>query len=92
MELFAESWDWRSPIALTECRGCDLVAEDSPLQFSFEFSPQKLQRAENLEVRVDGLRARFGKNAVRRAVLLNFGDLDRQPAPFKNAFMSPGFQ
>lgn len=92
MDLFAESWDWRRPIRSVGIRVCDLVAENSPLQFSFEFSPQKLQRAENLEVRVDGLRARFGKNAVCRAVLLNFGDLDRQPAPFKNAFMSPGFQ
>ena len=71
MQLFRENVDFSKPIRSLGVRACDLVGQDSGLQLGFFDNVQKQERWERIEGCVDVLRGRFGKEAVKRARILN---------------------
>ncbi|MBQ3078211.1 MAG: DNA polymerase IV [Clostridia bacterium] len=67
--LFERGYDWRLPIRSVTVRAIDLVEEDLPVQLGFFTDAARLEREERREEAVESIRRRFGKQAVRNAVL-----------------------
>lgn len=78
MELFNQHYYWWRPVRALGLSGINLVTEHSGIELSLFENPVKIVQKENLEKAVDGLRKRFGHNAVMRAAAL----LDNQLTGF----------
>lgn len=70
MELFNLNYDWRRPVRALALSGINLVTEHSGIELSLFDDPQQDVIKEKLAHTVDGLRKRFGHNAVLRASVL----------------------
>lgn len=70
MELFKLNYDWRRPVRALALSGINLVTEHSGIELSLFDDPQQDVIKEKLAHTVDGLRKRFGHNAVLRASAL----------------------
>lgn len=70
MELFNLNYDWRRPVRALALSGINLVTEHSGIELSLFDDPQQDVIKEKLAHTVDGLRKRFGHNAVLRASAL----------------------
>jgi DNA polymerase-4 len=69
--LFDELWDG-APIRLLGVRTTRLVAEDAPVQLSlFDYQAPLSEKQQKLDAALDSIRARFGKDAVKRGSLLD---------------------
>ena len=75
MELFAQHYHWQQPIRSLGISISDLVSDATPLQMDLFGTGQEQLRKEQLDTAVDGLKKRFGSNAVRPAVLLQDPEL-----------------
>lgn len=72
--LFDELWNG-TPIRLLGVRTARLVEEDSPVQLNlFDYSAPMSEKQQRLNAAVDNIRARFGKDAIKRGSLLNSQD------------------
>jgi len=71
MELFLKSCDFHVSLRALGVRACDLSDNSSGQQLMFFEDAVWREKRERLESNVDLLRGRFGKNAVKRAVLIN---------------------
>ena len=71
--LFMERYRWDKPIRAVTIRGIDLVSQKEAEQLSMFVDHQKRDRRIRLEDAVEGIRKRFGKQAISYAVLM--GDL-----------------
>ena len=71
MELFLKSCDFHLPLRALGVRACDLSDNSNGQQLMFFEDAVRREKRERLESNVDLLRGRFGKNAVKRAVLIN---------------------
>lgn len=65
-ELIGEIWDGETPLRSIGIRACDLLGEDECIQLSFDYDWAQLERMERLEVQVENIRERFGKESVVR--------------------------
>ena len=75
MDLFERHYYWQKPIRSLGISISDLVSDSAPLQLDLFGSGQEQLRRERLDTTVDGLKRRFGTNAVRPAVLLQDPEL-----------------
>ncbi len=69
-DLFCRSYGWKRPIRSITIRAIDLVAENAPYQMTFFDDPAAIRRRETLDRTVEALRARYGADIIRQAVLL----------------------
>lgn len=65
-ELIDEIWDKETPLRSLGIRACELTAEDECIQFTLGCDYERLERLEKLEVEIEGIRERFGREAVIR--------------------------
>lgn len=69
--LFDELWDG-TPIRLLGVRATRLVEEDTPVQLSlFDYAAPKSEKQQKLDAALDSIRARYGKDSVKRGSLLD---------------------
>ncbi len=65
-ELIDEIWDKKTPLRSLGIRACELTAEDECIQFTLGCDYERLERLEKLEVEIEEIRERFGREAVLR--------------------------
>lgn len=70
MELFKMHWRRRIPVRSIGIRACELVCDGTSIQLSFEYDYMKAKKLERLETSVDGIREKYGKDALIRASLM----------------------
>lgn len=75
MELFFNNYHWQCPIRSLGISISDLVSDAAPLQLDLFGGGQDQLRREKLDTAIDGLKRRFGTNAVRPAILLKDPEL-----------------
>ena len=69
--LFDELWDG-TPIRLLGVRATRLVEEDAPVQLSlFDYQAPVSEKQQKLDAALDSIRARYGKDAIKRGSLLD---------------------
>ena len=68
-ELFQHSYTWQRPIRSVTVRAINLVEEDSPVQLDFFNDISQIEKRERLDLTVEKIRYRFGKDAIRNACL-----------------------
>lgn len=71
IELFKKRYDWNNPIRSVTIQTINLVEQDAPFQTSLFTDLQKIEKLEKLDLCIEEIRKRFGKNSIRNAVLLN---------------------
>jgi len=67
--LFQKNYRWVKPIRAVTVRAISLVEEDCPIQLDIFTDAERLDKRERLELTVESIRARFGKESIRNAVL-----------------------
>lgn len=75
MDLFLKHYDWQRPIRSLGISISDLVSDSAPLQLDLFGAGKDQLRMEQLDIAMDGLKKRFGANAVRPAILLKDTEL-----------------
>lgn len=68
-QLFKQSYMWERDIRSITVRAINLVSEELPQQMGLFAEVQSIDKMERLELVIDNIRERFGKNAIRSAVL-----------------------
>ena len=68
-DLFRRSYRWELPIRSVTVRAIYLVGEDFPFQLDLFTDAQTLDKQERLDEAIESIRARFGKDAIKNAVL-----------------------
>lgn len=68
--LFQRSYSWEYPIRSVTVRAICLQDEDLPIQYSLWADCKQLEKRERLDQTIESIRYRFGKDAVKNAVLL----------------------
>lgn len=71
MQLFAGNYTWTIPIRSVTVTAGDLLTNDAPAQLTLFSDEGARIREHDLEATVDGIRERFGYNAIGRAMYLN---------------------
>ena len=71
MELLTGNYNFRIPLRLIGVRACGLTNSEEGEQLKWFDDPEKHERMEKLEQSIDGIRDKFGKNAIRRAILID---------------------
>lgn len=67
--LFCENYNWNCDIRSITVRAINLISEQTPRQIDLFSETQKIDKMEQLESVVDRIRERFGKDAIKNAVL-----------------------
>ncbi|MDU7337070.1 MAG: DNA polymerase IV [Clostridium sp.] len=70
LELFLKHYHWQQSVRSLGISISDLVSDSTPLQLDLFGAGKEQLRMEQLDIAMDGLKKRFGTNAVRPAVLL----------------------
>lgn len=70
-----QHYHWQRPVRSLGISISDLVSDSTPLQMDLFGAGREQLRREQLETAVDGLKRRFGTNAVQPAVLLQDPEL-----------------
>lgn len=68
-QLFLQSYNWDREIRSITVRAINLVSADSPQQINLLSETQNIDKIERLELVVDNIRKRFGKDIIKNAVL-----------------------
>ncbi len=68
-KLFCENYDWNCDIRSITVRAINLVSEQTPQQIDLFSETQNIDKMERLEIVVDKIRERFGKDIIKNAVL-----------------------
>ncbi len=80
-KLFKERYSWEKEIRAVTVRAIDLIDEDTPVQLSLFCDFNTAMKKENLDLAVEDIRKRFGKESVKNAVLfknINLPKLDNK--------------
>lgn len=67
--LFCKSYRWELPIRSVTVRAINLVEEDVPVQLDLFCDIAKVEKQERLDAAIESIRSRFGKDAIKNAVL-----------------------
>lgn len=67
--LFCKSYRWELPIRSVTVRAINLVEEDVPVQLDLFCDIAKIEKQERLDAAIESIRSRFGKDAIKNAVL-----------------------
>jgi DNA polymerase-4 len=68
-ELFQRGYTWRHPIRSVTVRAINLVEEDIPIQIDLFTDTSTLEKRERLDLAIESIRSRFGKDAIKNAIL-----------------------
>lgn len=69
--LFDELWDG-TPVRLLGIRTTKLVEEDTPIQLNlFDYAAPKSAKQQKLDAALDQIRARYGKDSIKRGSLMD---------------------
>lgn len=68
-ELFQKSYTWQKPIRSVTVRAISLVDEDFPIQLDLFSDVKQIEKREKLDLTVEGIRYRFGSDAIKNACL-----------------------
>ncbi|MDF2632244.1 MAG: dinB [Caproiciproducens sp.] len=69
-QMFIQSYDWKCPVRALGISGFSLLPESGTQQASFFHNIVQDEKIELLESRVESLRGKYGKSAVKRAVFI----------------------
>ncbi len=70
-ELFSKNYDWEYPVRAVSIRSINLGSEKTPIQHDLFSDIERIAKYEKLDVTTESIRRRFGKHAIRNAVLLH---------------------
>ncbi len=68
-ELFQHSYNWNSDIRSVTIQAINLSPQDTPRQMDLFPDTEKLEKQEKLDACIESIRSRYGKNAIKNAVL-----------------------
>lgn len=71
LELLKNSWNFTTPLRSIGIRAIDLSPADAPQQFSMWRDEEKELKKENLELAVDKIREKYGKESIVRSLVLS---------------------
>lgn len=71
LELLGRCWDFREPLRSIGIRAIDLTPADSPRQTTMFRDEIKEHKKESLELTVDKIRDKYGKESILRSVILS---------------------
>ncbi|MBQ9121434.1 MAG: DNA polymerase IV [Clostridia bacterium] len=70
-DLFCRSYGWSHPIRSVTVTAIDLVEWDTPLQLEMFGDAESDKRTETLDKTIEEIRAKYGKNSIKNAVLID---------------------
>jgi len=69
--LFKKAYGtWPAPLRKIGVRGATLVTKDAPQQLTLGINGERLEKLENLEITINGLRRQYGNKTVQMASML----------------------
>lgn len=68
-DLFKQSYHWNNDIRSVTIQAINLSQQDTPRQLDLFMDTKKIEKQEKLDVCIESIRSRYGKNAIRNAVL-----------------------
>lgn len=71
MELFRLRYTWQYPIRAVTIRAVDLIGASMPQQLDLFGDHEKRKRNDNLEIAIEDIQCRFGRDAIRLASSMN---------------------
>ena len=86
--LFCKSYGWERPIRSVTVRAINLVDENIPVQLTMFCDAERIERQERLDAAIESIRSRFGKDAIKNAVLCQ--DIKMSPARTVELIMPTG--
>ncbi len=87
MELFKRNYDWDIPVRAVSIRAINLSDKFLCEQLSMFCDGDRLKKIDNRDLCIEKIRAKFGKGAIRNAVLM--GDL-KMPDDGREKVIMPG--
>lgn len=81
LELLKHSWSFSKPLRSIGIRAIDLLPDSAPLQFSMWRNEEYELKKEKLELAVDKIREKYGKESIVRSVILSDSILGRANKP-----------
>lgn len=67
--LFKQRYSWTNPIRSVTVQAINLIPQDTPRQIDLFTDVQKIDKYEKLDLCIEEIRRRFGKDSIRNAVL-----------------------
>ena len=67
--LFEKRYDWRNPIRSVTIQAINLVPQDTPRQIDMFTNVARIEKLEKLDLCIETIRQRFGKDSIKNAVL-----------------------
>lgn len=67
--LFEKRYDWRNPIRSVTIQAINLVPQDTPRQIDIFTNVARIEKLEKLDLCIETIRQRFGKDSIKNAVL-----------------------
>ena len=68
--LFQQSYAWEFPIRSVTLRAIDLIEEAQEVQYDLFTDYEAIRKRERLDLTIEEIRHRFGKGAIKNAILL----------------------
>ena len=68
-DLFQHRYNWKNDIRSITIQAINLTPQDMPRQLNFFVNTEKLEKMEKLDACVESIRSRYGKDAIKNAVL-----------------------
>lgn len=87
-ELFQHSYNWNNDIRSVSIQAINLSPQDTPRQMDLFMDAEKLEKQEKLDACIESIRSRYGRNAIKSAVL--FQNL-KMPAAKPDITLPTGF-
>ena len=85
--MFEKNYKWYTPVRAITVRAINLIPKSQPEQLKLFEDYAKKEKRERLEDTIESIRSRFGKRAIRSAVLI--GDL-KMPGRGVHEVVMPG--
>ncbi|MDO4564674.1 MAG: DNA polymerase IV [Clostridia bacterium] len=86
-KAFKEHYNWATNVRAVTVRAIELVPKNQPEQFTLFTDHSQREKRERLEDAIEEIRSRFGKKAIRNAILM--GDL-KMPDDGRHTVKMPG--
>lgn len=68
-ELFQRRYSWQNPVRSITVQAINLIPQKDPYQISLFIDAEKIDKMERIDKCIDEIRRRFGKDAIRNAIL-----------------------
>lgn len=69
--LFKQKYSWTNPIRSVTIQAINLIPQDTPRQIDLFTDVRQIDKLERLDLCIEDIRRRFGKDSIRNAVLCN---------------------